>query len=138
MIQALLHGPDGMPPRVTDRKKTWTHTDGDLRNVTICPEIRPRQCKAEKVESRDRAHRSKTGLLFTREIDAAARPLMPSSFDDVAACLNERFAKLAARIEQLRNGLREAEARSERLGHELVADAVPPIGFGGGRRSAKR
>jgi hypothetical protein len=48
----------------------------------------------------------------------------PQSFDDLATRLNERFGKLAADVEQMCKGLREAEEQSERLRQKLMRNGA--------------
>jgi len=67
---------------------------------------------------------SMEGIPSVPKTDERAKESLPESFDALAAYLNEKFAKLMAGVEQMREELHGAEEQSERLRHELL-DGTP-------------
>lgn len=55
------------------------------------------------------------------KVDGTGNENQPKSFDALATHLNAKFERLAADIEKMRQGLRDAEERSEQLKRRLIS-----------------
>lgn len=66
--------------------------------------------------------RSRYGTIPSESrVDGTGNENQPKSFDALATQLNAKFERLAVDIEKMRQGLRDAEERSEQLKRRLIS-----------------
>ncbi len=120
MIREILHRPEGKPQRLTEAEEA--RADDDVGPATQAkPAERWSGQRPSTPAERHACERSPNGRLPpVPKVGDTENENLPESFDALASHLNERFARLAADIEEMRKELRDAEEQSEQLKRRLL------------------
>jgi hypothetical protein len=119
-------------PRVTELNEAHTEHAAAIETEANPAEPRPDRRRSLQAEGPACVWNPNERVPPTPKADQSEKESPPESFDVLAARLNERFDKLAADVEEMREGLREAEERGERLRHKLLNNGALR-GSAGGR-----
>lgn len=116
----ILHRPEAKRQRLKGVQEA--RADDDVRTTIQATPSATSADQRPPIPAESRlCERSRYGTIpSVSKVDGTGNEIQPKSFDALAAQLNAKFERLAADIEKMRQGLRDAEKRSEQLRQKLL------------------